>query len=172
MLFKILFRNQKANIIFGGGILLSISSCCPITPCDPVHSNKNINNNTNLCKTIKSNEDNNNVNNNDNNDNKYKFNTIIIGGGTAGCTTAYILSKWMEDNNIAGKVLLIDRGVHFESDKGPNTKMNSWYENWCEFGESHESIRSFDNSEYPVSPSDHKGLGGCGTHDTVSKKLL
>ena len=65
----------------------------------------------------------------------------------------------MEDNKIPGKVLLIDRGVHFSSEKGPNNKMDKWYDNWCEFGESHESIRISDNSEYPVSPSDHRGLG-------------
>lgn len=95
-----------------------------------------------------------------------RFSTIIVGGGTAGCTTAYILAKWMDDNDIPGNVLLIDRGVEFASKQGPNTKMESWYDNWCEFGESHESIHGSDGSEYPVVPSDHRGLGGCSTHDT------
>jgi choline dehydrogenase-like flavoprotein len=99
-------------------------------------------------------------------DNVDKFSTIIVGGGTAGCTTAYILAKWMDDNNIPGNVLLIDRGVEFASNEGPNTKMGSWYDNWCEYGESHESINGIDGKAYPVTPSDHRGLGGCSTHDT------
>ena len=58
------------------------------------------------------------------------------------------------------------RGSEFASCKGPNNKIESWYDNWCEFGESHESVRLSDHTDYPVSPSDHRGLGGCGTHDT------
>lgn len=34
-----------------------------------------------------------------------EFNTVIVGGGTAGCTTAYLTAKWMEDANIPGKIL-------------------------------------------------------------------
>ena len=93
------------------------------------------------------------------------FNTIIIGGGTAGCTTAYILAKWMDDSNIPGNVLLIEKGVEFACDQGPNTKMHNWYDNWCKYAETHESVNK-DGSGYPVVPSDHKGLGGCSTHDT------
>ena len=93
------------------------------------------------------------------------FNTIIIGGGTAGCTTAYILAKWMDDNNIPGNVLLIEKGVEFACNEGPSTKMHNWYENWCKYAETHESVNR-DGSGYPVVPSDHKGLGGCSTHDT------
>lgn len=94
-----------------------------------------------------------------------EFSTIIVGGGTAGCTTAYLLSKWMEDNAVPGHVLLIDRGVTFSPEVGPSPRMEQWYGNWCEFGECHEA-RNQDGSAYPVVPSDHRGLGGCSTHDT------
>ena len=43
-------------------------------------------------------------------DNTDTFSTVIIGGGTAGCTVAYLLAKWMEDENLPGTVLLVDRG--------------------------------------------------------------
>ena len=94
-----------------------------------------------------------------------EFSTIIVGGGTAGCTCAYLLAKWMEENEVAGNVLLIDRGVSYSPQAGPSPRMELWYDNWCEFGECHEAVNK-DGSAYPVVPSDHRGLGGCSTHDT------
>lgn len=38
------------------------------------------------------------------------FETVIVGGGTAGCTLAYLLAKWMEEMDIPGTVLLVERG--------------------------------------------------------------
>ena len=55
-----------------------------------------------------------------------KFSSIIVGGGTSGCTTAYILAKWMDDNNIPGHVLLIDRGVSFNTKAGPSPRLALW----------------------------------------------
>ena len=95
-----------------------------------------------------------------------EFASIIVGGGTAGCTTAYLLAKWMQDFDVPGEVLLVDRGVGFRPDTGPSPKMGVWYENWSEFGECHEAHRAEDGSAYPVVPTDHRGLGGCSTHDT------
>lgn len=95
-----------------------------------------------------------------------KFSNIIVGGGTAGCTVAYLTAKWMQFNNIPGTVLLIDRGVDFfDAKNGPNPYIKNWFENWGSFGEAHPSERE-DGSMYPVTGSDHKGVGGCGTHDT------
>jgi len=98
-------------------------------------------------------------------DGAQEFTTIIVGGGTAGCTCAYLLAKWMEDHNVPGNVLLLDRGVSFSPQAAPSPRLERWYENWCEFGEAHEAI-NIDGSAYPVVPSDHRGLGGCSTHDT------
>ena len=84
--------------------------------------------------------------------------TVVVGAGTAGLVTAYFLAKWMLDHNLPGKVLLLDRGVSFSPEDGPSNKISRWYDNWCEFGEIHESIQ--DGGPYPVAPSDHKGLGG------------
>jgi len=95
-----------------------------------------------------------------------EFTTIVVGGGTAGCTTAYLLAKWMEDYNVPGHVLLIDRGVSFSPAEGPSSKMEAWYDNWSQFGCAHESFHSKDGTPYPVVPTDHRGLGGCSTHDT------
>ena len=95
-----------------------------------------------------------------------KYSAIIVGGGTAGTTAAYVLSKWIDDNKINASVLLIDRGVDFSSEEGPDTAISSWYDNWCHYGESHESMYERDGQPYPVTPSDHRGLGGCSTHDT------
>lgn len=55
-----------------------------------------------------------------------KFSSIIVGGGTSGCTTAYILAKWMDDNKIPGHVLLIDRGVSFNTKAGPSPRLALW----------------------------------------------
>ena len=95
-----------------------------------------------------------------------RFSCIIVGGGTAGCTTAYLVSKWMKDFNVPGHVLLIDRGVGFNPKEGPSSKMDVWYENWCAYGEAHEAVDAADGRAYPVVPTDHRGLGGCSTHDT------
>lgn len=79
-----------------------------------------------------------------------KYSSVIIGGGTAGCTVAYLTAKWMKENNIPGKVLLIDKGEHFLSPHGgPNPVMSAWFENWGSFGEAHPSVRE-DGSAYPV----------------------
>ena len=43
-----------------------------------------------------------------------------------GCTAAYFISKWMLDNQIPGKVLLIDRGVDFTPNSGPDPKIDAW----------------------------------------------
>ena len=45
-------------------------------------------------------------------DGQTAFSTVIIGGGTAGCTVAYLLAKWMEEQNLSGTVLLVERGKY------------------------------------------------------------
>jgi hypothetical protein len=82
-------------------------------------------------------------------DGESEFSTIVVGGGTAGCTVAYFTAKWMLDNNIPGTVLLLDRGVDFFSKKGPDPKMSAWFENWGIYGEAHPSLRE-DGTAYPV----------------------
>jgi len=78
------------------------------------------------------------------------FSTIIVGGGTAGCTVAYLTAKWMQDNNIPGNVLLLDRGVDFfDARNGPSPAINQWFTNWGSFGEAHPAERE-DGSLYPV----------------------
>jgi choline dehydrogenase-like flavoprotein len=93
-----------------------------------------------------------------------EFSSIVVGGGTAGCLTAYLQAKWMQDRGIKGTVLLIERGDDYSS-KGPNPRMEAWYDNWGIFGEAHQAVRQ-DQSPYPVTGFDHRGLGGCSTHDT------
>ena len=44
---------------------------------------------------------------------------IICGAGTGGCVTAYFLAKWMEENDVPGKVLLLDCGAPYYATKGP-----------------------------------------------------
>lgn len=79
-----------------------------------------------------------------------KFSTIVVGGGTAGCTAAYFTAKWMQDNNIPGSVLLVDKGVHFfDAIRGPDPRMVSWFENWGVYGDAHPALRD-DGSAYPV----------------------
>jgi len=60
-----------------------------------------------------------------------KFSSIIVGGGTSGCTTAYILAKWMDDNKVPGHVLLIDRGVSFNTKAGPSPRLALWCKLCC-----------------------------------------
>ena len=98
-------------------------------------------------------------------DGKEAFSHIIVGGGTAGCLTAYLQAKWMQDRRMMGNVLLVERGEGYTPDRGPNPKMEGWYDNWGIFGEAHAAVRE-DGSYYPVTGTDHRGLGGCGTHDT------
>lgn len=94
------------------------------------------------------------------------YSCIIVGAGTAGCTTAYLVAKWLLQHNVEGKVLLIDRGVdYFSHKKGPDPRIDAWWYNWGSFGESHQSIRE-NGSAFPVTATDHKGVGGCSTHDT------
>jgi hypothetical protein len=82
-----------------------------------------------------------------------RYSSIIVGGGTAGCTVAYMTAKWMQDNHIPGKVLLVDKGVHFFSPKdGPNPRMSAWFENWGIFGQAHPALRE-DGTAYPVTVS-------------------
>lgn len=97
---------------------------------------------------------------------KDRYSCIIVGAGTAGCTAAYLVAKWLLQHNVDGKVLLIDRGVDYFSNKnGPDPRIDAWWYNWGSFGESHPSIRE-NGSAFPVTASDHKGVGGCSTHDT------
>lgn len=79
-----------------------------------------------------------------------RYSVIVVGGGTAGCTTAYLSAKWMQDNGIKGKVLLIDKGVDFfDAKAGPNPLMKAWFENWGIYGDAHPALRE-DGSAYPV----------------------
>lgn len=98
-------------------------------------------------------------------ENEKDFAFIVTGAGTAGCLTAYLLAKWLEERNVAGKVLLLDRGPDFDGRDGPDPMMDAWFTNWGTFGEAHTAYRH-DGSEYPVIPTSHNGIGGCGTHDT------
>ena len=82
-----------------------------------------------------------------------EFSSIIVGGGTAGCIVAYFTAKWMQDNNIPGTVLLVDRGPDFTPEEGPNVDISSWFYNWGSFGESHPSFRE-DGSQNPVTVSE------------------
>lgn len=90
---------------------------------------------------------------------------VIVGGGTSGCMIAYLTSKWMMENKIPGKVLLIDKGPGFLPTCGPNNDMSAWYESWSRFGEIHDSINC-DGSVHNTNSSEHSGIGGCGAHDT------
>lgn len=96
-----------------------------------------------------------------------KFNHVVLGGGTAGCVIAYLLGKWIDDQKMDATVLLVDGGPGFEK---TNPKLSAWYDMWGEFGKVHESVYEGDDandtSVYPITPSDHRGLGGCGAHDT------
>lgn len=101
-----------------------------------------------------------------------KFAFIVVGGGTAGCITAYLLAKWLENNGRSETVLLLDRGPPFTATEGPSPLMEAWFDNWGIFGEAHTAIRAADGSEYPAVPTTHNGVGGCGTHDTRVSFLM
>lgn len=111
-----------------------------------------------------------------------RFSSIIVGGGTAGCFVAYFLAKWMQELGVPGKVVLIERGDDyipaFEPKAmlaGPDPSLLGWDRNWGNFGEAHETLERRQSSTDPKgtlvpyegpTASDHKGLGGCGSHDT------
>ena len=100
-----------------------------------------------------------------------KFATIVVGGGTGGCTAAYFLAKWLHDQNIPGDVLLIERGVdYWDPHRAGSPKIAQWYEQWGSYGSAHETKFADGDPDgdghYPVMPTDHRGLGGCSTHDT------
>lgn len=99
------------------------------------------------------------------------FAYIVVGGGTAGCITAYLLAKWLENNGRSETVLLLDRGPPFSAAEGPSPVMDAWYDNWGSFGEAHTAFRA-DGSDYPVVPTTHNGVGGCGSHDTRISFLM
>jgi len=101
---------------------------------------------------------------------KPDYECIICGAGTAGCIVAYFLAKWMQDLNIPGRVLLLERGapyIHPEeyAQRGPHPAINNWFENWGAFAISHET-EAINDTWYPYSASSHFGVGGCGVHDT------
>lgn len=79
-----------------------------------------------------------------------RYSLIVVGGGTAGCTVAYLTAKWMEEHGIKGKVLLVDKGVDFfDTQAGPDPRMAAWFENWGIYGQAHPALRE-DGSAYPV----------------------
>ena len=90
---------------------------------------------------------------------------IAPGGGTGGCTAAYFLAKWMEDNNIPGTVLVVDRGSLHSPEDGPDPNMKSWFKMWGNYTIAHDTTNR-DGSHYPVPATEHRGFGGAGTHDT------
>ena len=97
---------------------------------------------------------------------------IIVGGGNGGCITAYFLAKWKEDNNIPGKVVLLEAGDPYmeeyprsNSIELPKPDMWSWYDNWENFAIVHDTSSNDGSFEPPIGSS-HIGLGGCSTHDT------
>lgn len=101
---------------------------------------------------------------------KPDYDCIICGAGTAGCIIAYFLAKWMEDLNVPGRILLLERGapyIHPEeyAQRGPHPSINNWFENWGAFAISHDT-EAINDAWYPYSASSHFGVGGCGAHDT------
>ena len=102
---------------------------------------------------------------------KKKYAAIIVGGGTGGCTLAYFLAKWMQEKNVPGEVLLLERGAeYFDPEKSPTPRIAKWHDIWGSYGQAHETVYAdgdpTGNGHYPVMPTDHRGLGGCSTHDT------
>lgn len=98
-------------------------------------------------------------------DGEKSFTTVIIGGGTAGCTVAYLLAKWMEEKDVPGTVLLVERGHNQSVIQGSDLRLKSWLNMWGSFGEAHMTIHK-NGDHYPVPATDHRGLGGCSAHDT------
>lgn len=99
-------------------------------------------------------------------DGQKTFDYVVVGGGTAGCVLAYHVASWMEEQGLPGRVLLLERGEGYEQ---ANPAMEGWYENWGSLGMVHESFleqQSGARTAYPISPSSHLGIGGCGAHDT------
>lgn len=90
---------------------------------------------------------------------------VICGAGTGGCVTAYFLAKWLEENRIPGKVLLLDSGKEYFSATGPSPYMDQWYHNWGDYSRIHESS-AVDDLYSPSPGSSHNGIGGAGAHDT------
>lgn len=100
-----------------------------------------------------------------------KYEAIICGAGTSGCIIAYYLAKWMEESNLPGKVLLLERGQPYIQPEeymvppGPHPSLSKWYENWGAFALPHDT-EALNDTWFPYSASSHSGVGGCGAHDT------
>lgn len=114
---------------------------------------------------------------------KYKY--VVVGAGTGGCITAYVLASKMQEYNIPGKVLLLDSGDAYYPSKTtffsrmkkiikayhspskstlyPHPKMWHWFTNWSKLSHAHETIGI---GYLPVPASSHIGVGGGGAHDT------
>lgn len=90
---------------------------------------------------------------------------LVCGGGTSGCIIAYSVAKWMDENKVPGKVVLLDSGNSFFSENGPNPQMSEWFNNWGNFSELHDTS-AIDDQFFPSPGSTHIGIGGAGTHDT------
>jgi choline dehydrogenase-like flavoprotein len=90
---------------------------------------------------------------------------IICGGGTGGCITAYYLAKWMDDNALPGKVVLLEGGKSYFSKDGPDPSMSQWFNNWGMYSKLHDT-KAINDSYYPSPVSSHSGMGGAGAHDT------
>ena len=93
------------------------------------------------------------------------FDHVVVGGGSAGCVGAYLFGRWLEREQLPGKVLLIDGGPGYETS---HPKLSQWYDNWGQFGRAHESYwqNHAKQEPYPVVASEHRGVGGAGSHDT------
>ena len=56
-------------------------------------------------------------------------------------------------------------GGDYSPEEGPDPKLSGWYDVWSAFGEAHDT-ESKDGSHYTAAATDHRGIGGCGSHDT------
>jgi choline dehydrogenase len=86
---------------------------------------------------------------------------VVVGGGTGGCITAYILAQLMDTHRIPGRVLLLDSGA--AEAESPKPRMWDWFANWARYSVTHET---FGHNYLPAPASSHHGLGGASTHDT------